>query len=202
MRWSELEELVLDVEIALNNRPLSYLEDDIQLPLLTPNSMLNLNPNDLPNLESSQIPDIDLRKRSKYLARCKEMVWSRWSKEYVRALREQHRRAGGEQTLHPKIGDVIIIRGDAKNRNHWKLGVVEELIQGRDGITRAAKVKTSNGILERATQHLSPLELSCDRSLPVELNPTAPEFMPRPRRDAAAAARLRIQNNLNEEDND
>ena len=90
----------------------------------------------------------------------------------------------------------------SKNRNHWKLGVVEELIQGRDGITRGAKVKTSNGILERATQHLSPLELSCDRSLPVELNPTAPEFMPRPRRDAAAAARLRIQNNLNEEDND
>jgi hypothetical protein len=123
-------------------------------------------------------------------------------KEYARALREQHRRSGGEQTLHPKIGDVIIIRGDAKNRNHWKLGAVEELIQGRDGITRGAKVKTSNGILERATQHLSPLELSCDRSLPVELNPTAPEFMPRPRRDAAAAARLRIQNNLNEEDND
>jgi hypothetical protein len=26
--------------------------------------------------------------------------------------------------------------------------------------------------------------------------------MPRPRRDAAAAARLRIQSNLNEEDND
>ena len=67
LRWSELEELVLDVEIALNNRPLSYLEDDVQLPLLTPNSMLNLNPNDLPNLESSQIPDIDLRKRAKYV---------------------------------------------------------------------------------------------------------------------------------------
>ena len=121
---------------------------------------------------------------------------------YVHFESSTARRAGGEQTLHPKIGDVIIIKGDAKNRNHWKLGVVEELIQGRDGITRGAKVRTSNGILERATQHLSPLELSCDRSLPVELNPTASEFMPRSRRDTAAAARLRIQNNLNEEDND
>jgi hypothetical protein len=60
LSWSELEELVLDVEIALNDRPLSYLEDDIQLRCsITPNFMLNLNPNDLPNLhESSQIPEI------------------------------------------------------------------------------------------------------------------------------------------------
>ena len=201
LRWSELEELVLDVEITLNNRPLSYLEDDLQLPPLTPNSMLNLNLNDLPNPEPHQIPDTDLRKRAKYLARCKEMVWNRWSKEYVRALREQHRRAGGVQTPHPKVGDVVIIRGDSKNRNHWKLGVVEELIQGRDGKTRGAKVKTSNGILERATQHLSPLELSCDHPPPATLNPTVPEFLPRPRRDAAAAAMLRIQDNLDAEEN-
>ena len=74
---------------------ISNLEDDIQFPLLTANFMLNLNPNDLSNLESSQIPDTDLRKRAKYTAHCKKMVWSRWSKEYVRALREQHRRAEG-----------------------------------------------------------------------------------------------------------
>ena len=28
--WSELEEVILDVEITLNNRPLTYLEDDVQ----------------------------------------------------------------------------------------------------------------------------------------------------------------------------
>ena len=31
--WNELEEVLLDVEVALNNRPLSYLEDDAQLPV-------------------------------------------------------------------------------------------------------------------------------------------------------------------------
>ncbi len=203
LRWSELEELVPDVEITLNNKPLSYLEDDLQLLPLTPNAMLNLYLNDLPNPEPHQIHDTDLRKRAKYLARCKEMVWNRWSKEYyVRALREQHRRTAGVQTPHPKVGDVVIIRGDSKNCNHWKLGIVEELIQGRDGITRGAKVKTSNGILERATQHLSPLELSCDRPPPATtLNRTVPEFLPRPRRDAAAAAVLRIQDNLDAEEN-
>lgn len=193
LHWAELEEVVLDVEVSLNNRPLSYVEDDIQLPLLTPNSMLNLNPTDLPNLEAHHISDKELRKRTRYLGRCKEMIWNRWSKEYVHSLREQHRQAGGEQTQFPKVGDVVIISEDSKNRNHWKLGIVKQLIQGRDGITRGAKLKTSNGVLKRATQHLSPLELAYGRPLPVPLDPRASDFEPRSRRDAAAAATLRIQ---------
>ena len=36
LRWSELEDIILDVEVVLNSRPLTYL-DDIQLPPLTPN---------------------------------------------------------------------------------------------------------------------------------------------------------------------
>ena len=40
LKLNELEEILLDVEITLNNRPLSYVEDDVQLPLLTPNMML------------------------------------------------------------------------------------------------------------------------------------------------------------------
>lgn len=39
----KLEEVVLDVEVALNNRPLTYLDQDIQLPVLTPNSVLHLD---------------------------------------------------------------------------------------------------------------------------------------------------------------
>ena len=39
LNWPELVELVLDLEITLNNRPLSYLENDVQQPQLTPNSM-------------------------------------------------------------------------------------------------------------------------------------------------------------------
>ena len=40
LRWSELEEVLLDVEINMNNRPLTYTEEDIQRPILTPNSMV------------------------------------------------------------------------------------------------------------------------------------------------------------------
>ena len=43
----EFEEALLDVEINVNNHPISYVEDDIQLNMLTSNSMVlgrNLNP--------------------------------------------------------------------------------------------------------------------------------------------------------------
>ena len=34
LTWEELTEVVLDIEVTLNNRPLSYWEEDVQLPTL------------------------------------------------------------------------------------------------------------------------------------------------------------------------
>lgn len=196
LRWAELEEVVLDVEVALNNRPLGYLEDDVELPVLTPHSMLHMNPSYLPELEAYHVPDKDLRKRAKYLNKCKEVMWNRWTREYLRSLREQHRQAGGEQTCHPNIGDIVIVKDENKNRHLWKLGIVSKLIKGKDGIVRGAQLKTTNGSIERPIQLLYHLELTCDRQANTVLNPTAPEFRPlssRPRRDAAVAATVRMQ---------
>lgn len=39
LSWTELEDVLLDVQVTLNNRPLGYVEDDVQLPLSIPNSM-------------------------------------------------------------------------------------------------------------------------------------------------------------------
>ena len=77
--WKELEEVFLDVETTLNNRPLGYVEDDIQFPILSPYSML------FPAVSCQKdrriIEDSELRKRAKHLLKCKEAVWNRWSKE-------------------------------------------------------------------------------------------------------------------------
>ena len=193
LNWSELSDIVLDVEIAINGRPLSYLEDDVEMPVLTPSSMLHLQPTQLPELSPHHLQETDLRKRAKYLLRCKEAMWSRWSKEYVRSLRERHRRSGGKQTPHPSVGDVVIIQNQSPNRHSWKLGIVDELIVGRDGIIRAAKMRAGKGVMERAVQHLYPLELSVDRKpmASSSLNPVARAF--RPTRAPAATANELIQ---------
>jgi len=105
-----------------------------------------------------------------------------------------------------KIGDVMLIKGDKRNKGHWKLGIIKELIKGRDGVVRGAKLRTGNAILERAVQHLYPMELQCDDALENEnrasqdkrLHADAEEF--RPRHDAVIAAKLRITGQMAEED--
>jgi hypothetical protein len=200
LSWTELEEVVLDIEITINNRPLSYVEDDVELPILTPNSILHMNSTYIPELEDHHIPEKDLRKRAKFLFKCKQAMWNRWTREYVRSLREQHRLTGKKQTFHPNVGDVVIVKEDQKPRNLWRLAVVKQLVTGRDRVVRAVKLKTGNGHLERAVQHLFPLELSCDAQETPELNPEAPEYKPRPRRKAADNAMLRIREIARQED--
>lgn len=35
LSWNELADVVLDIEVAINEHPLSYVEEDVELPLLT-----------------------------------------------------------------------------------------------------------------------------------------------------------------------
>ena len=136
----------------------------------------------------------DLRRRARYLKKCKDVLWERWSSEYLRGLREQHnlKHKGSKVTLAK--GDVVIIKGKEKNRGLWKLGIVKELITGRDRAVIGAKLPAGRSYLERPVQHLYPMELSCDRTTATPratLSAEAPVF--RPSRDAAVAARARIK---------
>ena len=123
------------------------------------------------------------------------MVWGRWSIEYLKSLRERHNlKHNKKRQLSLSRGDIVIIKGEEKNRGHWKLGIAVELITGRDGVVRGVKLRAGKSYLERPTQHLYPLELSCDMTggAPIRnLDPKAPVF--RPTRDAAVAAKVRIQ---------
>ena len=178
----------------LNRRPLSYVEDDIQFPLLIPASFLFQRSNRLPEQETWREEPGNLRKRARYLRACKDALWKRWTREYLTALRERHHCNRKDKNESLKIGDVVLIRSEERNRGKWPLGVASALFNGRDGVVRAAKLRAGKAFLERPVQHLYPLELSCDSkpvNEPAKLNP---ETQPvRARRDAAVAAQLRIR---------
>ena len=195
LSFEELKKVFLDVEIALNGRPLSYVEDDAQLPVLTPNSMLFSQPNSLPEREVHYKENLQLRRRAKYLRKCKDAIGNRWTKEYLRGLRERHAVKDKDSPCGVEKGDVCVIKDDNKDRNKWKLGIVKELIAGRDGVVRAVKLRAGKSYLERAVQQLYPLELSCDKPREVPKPPLNPEVRAfRQKRDAAVAARLLVQN--------
>ena len=50
---SELEEIVLDIEINLNNRPLTYVDNDTELPILTSNSLIYGHSIKVPGMSST-----------------------------------------------------------------------------------------------------------------------------------------------------
>ena len=158
LSWSGLNEVVRDVDSQLNRRPQSYVEDDVQLPLLTPASFLFQQSIRLPEREPWREEDYHLQRREKYLRSCKDALWKRWTREYLTALRERHNLNGRGKSSPLEIGDVVIIRSEEKNRGKWPLGIVEELFKGRDGVVRAVKLRAGKTFLERAIQHLYPLE--------------------------------------------
>ena len=91
LRWSELEEVLLDVEINMNNRPLTYIEEDIKHPILTPNSMLLGRDTKMVdgNMIENEEEDLSWQKRQKYVKRCKGAGWRRLQWEYEREMEER-----------------------------------------------------------------------------------------------------------------
>ena len=202
LTWKQFKSVQLDIEITVNNRPPRYIEDDIHTPILITNLMILGQPNfglegDVDNNE-----DCDLKKRAEYIRSCKGRVWSRWTKEYLRGLREQHNLVHNSKELILMEEDVVITRGELKNREHWKTGIVHQLLPGRDGITRAVKLRPGKSYLERAVQQLYPLELRCDQKITKEnnenqLDVNGKEF--RSRRNAAAIAAVKMRDQIKNE---
>lgn len=120
------------------------MEEDIQVPVLTPSSFLFDQPSILPEMEAHCEKDKDLRKRAKYLKRCKEAVWDRWVAEYLRALLERHRLKHEGKEVFPNVEEVMLIKSEHKDRGKWKMGIVDKLIPGRDGVRVYTKENESS----------------------------------------------------------
>ena len=122
--YKQLKEVLITVEVTLNNRPLGYLENDIELPPLTPNGLIYGMNVSLPEENTEALDEeTKLSRYARYIKRCKDIVWKRWSCEYVKALREKHRISLGK-AAEISTGDIMLIKGEEKDRGLWKMGVV------------------------------------------------------------------------------
>ena len=194
LSWAELSEVILDVEIQINRRPLSYVEDDVEMPTLTPSAFLFQRSSTLPEQQPWQEENQELRKRAKHLKSCKDALWRRWLKEYMNALRERHNLSHGKKRFEVHVGDVVLVKSDEKNRGKWPLANVRAIYPGRDEVVRAVQLQTGKGFLERPIQHLYPLELACDK-IPEKnkpMNPDARAFTPKRKTAEAAATKIKL----------
>jgi transposase InsO family protein len=169
----ELQTVVTEIEAALNDRPLTYCSSELndEGPL-TPSHLLygrRITTLPYPLHDSTEVMDptfqpksSDIRNQAKAKNDLLQHFWKRWQHEYVTSLREFHKVTGRNENKI-KVGDVVQVHDDSK-RVTWKLAVVESLIEGEDGLVRAANIRTSNGYTNRPITKLYPLEVTLTTS--------------------------------------
>ena len=85
---------------------------------MTPNSLILGRDVNFPDAAPHESESETIKKRHKYIKRCKEALWKRWKHEYLVALREKHDLKNKYKTFKLNLGDVVMIKGEEKNRGH------------------------------------------------------------------------------------
>ena len=165
LNYEEFLTVLVEVEAVINNRPLTYIHEDDLEQVLTPSHLicgrrtLDLAPDSHSHLTNmSREEGI---KRMRLLNTVIEHFWKRWSKEYLVDLRENHKVKTKQRIFTIEAGDVVLVHEENVKRNKWKLGRIDEVIYGSDGVARGAVLSTSqgDGKIRRPLQKLYPLEL-------------------------------------------
>ena len=172
MNADELTSLVCEIENRLNNRPLTYVENEVDgLETLTPSHLLHgrvLNSiptivNKISEIDPDSIDSEIINKSLTVLNKSINKFQNLWSKHYLTSLREFHaskkspRRGNNELNLC--VGDIVLIH-DERPRSLWKLGKINELLPGKDGNIRVVRLNTRYGETIRSINKLYPLEMA------------------------------------------
>lgn len=174
LSYDELLTAVIEVEMIINSRPLSYISsDDIEEPLTPAHFLTGRRTLSVPDSlccgqeadDDVQITPAQLNKRMRHLNTTLNQFWKRWKEEYLLELREFHRYSMGNPEAVPiSVGDIVLIHDD-KPRGFWRMARVQETVIGRDGHTRGAVLRVAGKnhptVLQRPLQRLYPLEINC-----------------------------------------
>lgn len=162
---AELETDLIEVEAAVNSRPLTFVGDTVDsvIPLTPSHFLIGKSSSFTKSVATCDKPvttPLDLQERSELQSLRLKQFWEIWSSEYLRNLPPALSRFSDKGKL--LVGNLVLIREDNLKRLEWPLAVVTELHPGSDGIVRSATLKTAKGqVVTRAVQRLHNLEI-CD----------------------------------------
>ena len=170
LNFLEMLTLLTKIELIINNRPLTYIYDDVEELPLTPNNLiygrlLNQVVNDTKDTQD-ELTFENLTERVDNVNRILLHFWKRWKAEYVVDLREHHKlKKGCSDDCELSVNDIVLVVNDKQPRYLWRIGRIQELIKGRDDKVRGAKVltKTDQG-------HFSTLRRPINQLILLELN--------------------------------
>ncbi|UYV61064.1 hypothetical protein LAZ67_1003288, partial [Cordylochernes scorpioides] len=148
LTFEELTTVLTQIEACLNSRPLYPLTDDLEdLNALTAGHFLIGMPlTAVPSLvrESGS----SLKGRWQLVEQIKTDFWKRWSCEYFSRL--QNRPKWLKPVYNIKIGTLVLLKEDNLPPLKWRMGRINQVYPGEDGLVRVVSVKTADGDLRRA----------------------------------------------------
>ena len=169
-----LQTVIVEIEAHLNNRPLTYVNSELNEPEpLTPAHLLygrviNTVPHTLTSQDELTDEDFQeassqlhhtLSRKAKAQALLIQHFWGRWKREYLTSQRETHTTSRTSTKEIIKVGDVVIVHKDCP-RLKWHLAVVQELQRGKDDLVRSATIRTDKRVTSRPISKLYPLEVN------------------------------------------
>ena len=134
-----LTTLMTEVELIMNDRPLTTASDNVNgVQPLTPNKLLLLRTN-------ASYPPGTFSKDKLYTGRWWRQIhylanvfWKRWISEFLPTL--QIRQKWLVPRVSFKVGDVVLIKDERLPRGEWPLGVVTEVHPDRNGYVRSVRL--------------------------------------------------------------
>ena len=142
--------ILIDIEAALNQRPLTYLVSDPKNPQAITPSYLAIGRALQTIPFSSNDPKITVSSRYKYLQMLLKHFWKRWSNEYLPILAKRHKWHSACDAL--KVGDVCLSSEENVARPNCPLGHIIEAILSKHGLIRTSKYKPNSAVLSRPAQ--------------------------------------------------
>ena len=71
----------------------------------------------------------------------------RWKRDYLHQLQNRPKWKTTEENIQKGI--LVVVREDNLPPNEWRLGIVENVITGKDALARVADLRTSRGTIRR-----------------------------------------------------
>ncbi|XP_024118967.1 uncharacterized protein LOC112140289 [Oryzias melastigma] len=135
-----LSTLMAEVVAIMNARPLIPVSSDPDNPqVLSPSILLTQKSGVSPPLADFSEKDM-FTKQWRQVQALANQFWTRWRKEYLPCLQGRQKWTTLRKDL--KVGDVVLLKDKAAERNHWPMARIKNTFPGSDGHIRQVEVNT------------------------------------------------------------
>lgn len=169
LTFEEFTTVLTSIEAVLNSRPMSPLSTDPDdLTPLTPAHFLIGRPLTAPACEdlTEAVPHRLLRHDR--VEQMRQHFWRRWSNEYVSEMQTRTKWKANTTSLQENM--LVLVKEDNLPPLKWRLGRIVRTYPGKDGVSRAAEIRTATGTIQRSFAKICPLPVQAPDDVDVPSN--------------------------------